>query len=130
MDSVATIELPFPPSVNHYWRSCVIKGRVSTYISKAGKEYRTAVKVAVLQRWPKLTQPLQMRLCVEITVVQPDRRKRDLDNLGKGLLDGLKHAGVYEDDSLIDQLTYIRSGVIQKPGFVRVAIREFSLRGI
>jgi crossover junction endodeoxyribonuclease RusA len=34
----------------------------------------------------------------------PDRRRRDLDNIQKALLDSLEHAGVYADDNQIDLL--------------------------
>ena len=37
------IVLPYPPSVNTYWRA--VKGRV--ILSKKGREYRHAVNVAV-----------------------------------------------------------------------------------
>ena len=58
----------------------------------------------------------------------PDRRKRDLDNLHKGILDGLTHAGVWKDDSQIDDLRIYRCRaatgelVIEKPGRVVVTI--------
>jgi crossover junction endodeoxyribonuclease RusA len=43
-------------------------------------------------------------LCVEIEAWRPDQRRRDLDNLLKATLDGLAHAGVFEDDSQIVDL--------------------------
>jgi Holliday junction resolvase RusA-like endonuclease len=47
------------------------------------------------------------RVVVEVYV--PDRRKRDLDNLHKGILDSLTHAGVWGDDSQIDDLRIYRA---------------------
>ena len=44
------------------------------------------------------------KLRVEIEAWRPDNRRRDLDNLLKATLDGLAHAGVYEDDSQIVDL--------------------------
>lgn len=41
-------------------------------------------------------------------MVPPDRRKRDLDNLLKSLLDGLEGAGVFKDDAQIDDLQIVR----------------------
>ena len=35
---------------------------------------------------------------------RPDRRRRDLDNLLKALLDSMTHAGVMQDDALIEDL--------------------------
>ena len=56
----------------------------------------------------------------------PDRRRRDLDNLQKPLLDALQHAGVYEDDSQIDLLVS-RRRELATPSRVQVEITEFPL---
>ena len=126
MSASATLTLPWPPSVNHYWRHRIAgpkhKPFIQVYVSKEGQEYRESVKRAVLRRWPGLLHPLAMRLRVVVLVNPPDRRARDLDNLGKGLLDSLKHAGVYQDDSRIDHLELVRSGRIGKPGTVDVTL--------
>jgi Holliday junction resolvase RusA-like endonuclease len=41
---------------------------------------------------------------VEILIIKPDRRKRDLDNLAKSILDALVLNGVIDDDSLIQKI--------------------------
>jgi crossover junction endodeoxyribonuclease RusA len=64
------------------------------------------------------------RLSVAIVAHPPDNRRRDLDNMMKGLLDGLVHAQVIEDDSQIDRLS-IQRGVVCKGGKVRVYVSEF-----
>lgn len=115
------LELPFPPSVNTYWRS-PNKGKLAGrhLISERGREYRQQVAQAVLAA----SRPVAPagRLSVGMSVFPPDRRRRDLDNLPKGLLDALVHAGVIEDDSLIDRLM-IERGVVCPGGKVRVFIR-------
>lgn len=118
-----TITLPFPPTVNTYWRHVVIGRSPRVLLSARGREYRDAVLAAVLNRWPR-RQPLTGPLEMLIVVNSPDRRARDLDNLGKGILDGLANAGVYANDSQIDRLTYQRSGMVGKPGSVEVTISE------
>jgi crossover junction endodeoxyribonuclease RusA len=40
-----------------------------------------------------------------------DRRRRDLDNVQKALLDALEHGGVYRDDAQIDLLVVERGPV-------------------
>jgi crossover junction endodeoxyribonuclease RusA len=96
------IILPFPPSVNHYWRR--VGNR--TIISKAGREYRKRVMIEN----PATTDPNKDdRLRVEIIAFQPDQRRRDLDNMLKAPLDALQACGAYHDDSQIDDLI-IRRG--------------------
>jgi Holliday junction resolvase RusA-like endonuclease len=41
---------------------------------------------------------------VEILVIKPDRRRRDLDNMAKSIIDALVLNGVIDDDSLIQKI--------------------------
>lgn len=66
-----TARLPFPPSLNHYWRH----GSKGTYISTEGKAYRAAV--LRLLRSPVVLFPRE-RLFVRITPAEKQR-------LGEGL---------------------------------------------
>ncbi|VTS08525.1 RusA family crossover junction endodeoxyribonuclease [Tuwongella immobilis] len=111
------LELPWPPSVNSYWRT--FQGRM--IISREGREYRKAVQALLLPLGPAIRQHATERLAVLLQVFPPDRRRRDLDNLGKALLDALAAAGVYEDDSQIDDFHVIRRRVVSG-GKVLVAI--------
>jgi crossover junction endodeoxyribonuclease RusA len=107
--------LPFPPSTNHYYR---IFGGMAV-ISPTGRLYAEKVRLRLQRSWvPPITDPVKL----EVLLCPPDRKRRDLDNFaGKALLDAIKKAGVYEDDSLIDELRAIRGTVI-KPGFALVRI--------
>lgn len=111
--------LPFPPSVNTYWRSIVMRGAPRVLISKKGREYRAGV----LNLLGATRSPTTARLSVEIAVYPPDRRKRDLDNLPKAILDAITHAGLWEDDSQIDDLRIIRREV-KRGGEIRVTVTE------
>ena len=100
------LELPYPPSVNHYW------GQAGNhrFIGKKGKEFRERVMDAVNEA---KIQALEGRLAVHVALYPPDRRKRDIDNVLKSLLDACEHAGCYENDSQIDELHIIRRDVIK-----------------
>jgi len=91
------VKLPYPPSINHYWR------RVghSTLISREGRRFRDRV-VAILGAM--CLKPLTGPLAVEVAVYPPDRRRRDIDNVQKALLDALEHGGAYADDAQIVRL--------------------------
>ena len=110
-------QLPYPPSLNRYWRS--VAGRV--LISKDGREYRASVLKAVGGKGLRLPG----RLCVKIAAYMPDKRRRDLDNLNKALLDSMTHAGVWVDDSQIDDLQVIRHAV-EPGGRVVVTVMEIN----
>lgn len=92
------LTLPFPPSVNTYWR--MFQNRM--IISSAGRKYRKDAQDAVMLQ--KANKHLGGALVVCIEAYRPDNRKRDLDNLLKATLDSLAHAGVYLDDSQITDL--------------------------
>lgn len=114
------LQLPFPPSVNSMWRtprSGPLAGR--TMLSEDGRRYRRAVADAVLVA--RAGRQFRQRLAVTIEARMPDRRKRDLDNLPKAVLDGLTHAGVWLDDGQIDDLRVWRSD--RMGGCVLVTIR-------
>lgn len=110
------VTLPWPPSVNTYWR--VFNGRA--ILSEAGRKYRKAVAEQVLIQ--RAAKHFNKPVIVMIEAFRPDNRRRDLDNLLKAVLDGLAHAGVFEDDSLIHDLRIFWSPNIG--GMVKVKIRE------
>lgn len=112
-----TITLPWPPSVNHYYRQW--QGRM--LISKEGRAYRETV--ALRLRAQGVTE-MWVRLRVHILVYPPDRRRRDLDNMMKALLDSLQHGGAFPDDGAIDDLRIVRMGVDRDGGSVAVIIEE------
>ena len=98
------ITLPYPPSLNSYYRTA--NGRI--LISAKGREYRKHVAVYLMAHG--LVSFGKARLSVEIAAYMPDKRRRDLDNLFKCVLDSLQHCGIYDDDSQIDKLSIIRDG--------------------
>jgi len=92
-----TLELPYPPSVNHYFRNW--RGR--TLISREGRAFRKRVCSILTAAG---VRPLSGKLAVSLAVYPPDRRRRDIDNLQKALLDALEKGGAYQDDSQVKDL--------------------------
>jgi len=116
------LDLPWPPSVNHYWRH-VTSGKLAgrTLISQQGRDYRRAVTEDIHRR--TLLQKPVGRLSVHVEAFPPDARHRDLDNIGKALLDALAHAGVIADDGDIDDYRVTRK--TKTPGgLVRVFVGQ------
>lgn len=92
------IQLPWPPTVNHYYT--VSRGR--KILSAAGRNYKTACQYLLLEQ--KAQKSTSGPYCVTIRAYPPDNRKRDLDNLLKPCLDALTGYGAIGDDSQIDDL--------------------------
>jgi len=115
---VLELDLPFPPSANHYYR----RGRGRTHISAAGREYRQTVQdlLRFSRRPPTITRPVAVHLCL----TPPDGARRDLDNFEKPLLDALTMAGVWADDCLIHDKRLRWLMPAEKPGRVRGTITD------
>jgi crossover junction endodeoxyribonuclease RusA len=52
--------------------------------------------------------PISIYVHLSVVLFMPDKRKRDLDNYMKPLLDSLTRCAFYEDDSLVNQLFVYR----------------------
>lgn len=119
-----TLVLPWPPSVNQYWRhpsSGPLAGR--HLISEQGRAYRGKVLNQLTAEGQR--HYLASRLAVSIMCYPPDRRRRDLDNVLKAALDALVFAGVMLDDSQIDRLAIERAAV-QAPGRIEINIERLT----
>ena len=114
------LTLPFPPSVNTYWRN--YNGRM--LISEKGRKYRKMVVDQVMIYQGR--KQMQGKVKVTIEAYRPDKRRRDLDNLLKAPLDALTHAGVYQDDELIVDLRIYWAE--DNGGFIKVKVEELKDR--
>ena len=117
--------LPYPPSVNMYWRHRVVRPKggtkpmAITYISKAGKDYKA--KVAEKLRGYPMWDPV-LELVLYVDLYPPDRRKRDVDNVLKAIMDSMEGL-LYESDCQIGHVQVIRREPV-KGGRIVIEITE------
>ena len=107
------IKLPWPPTVNTYYT--VARGR--KILSKRGRKFKSLATLLAADG----TKTLQGDVSVFIRAYPPDKRKRDLDNILKPILDVLTTAGIYEDDSQVVDLR-IQKFNPRKPGRVEIEV--------
>ena len=114
------LSLPWPPSVNVYWRHVGSK----VLISADGRIYASNVHAYVLKncRGTQFLKPVS----VDIIAYPPNRARRDLDNLPKAILDALTKARVWEDDSLVHDLR-VRWGEVRKGGEIQITIKPMEV---
>lgn len=94
--------LPYPPSINSYYRIKCIRSKPIKYISTKGKEYRKAVEDVIRSKDLKMRANLPLKVTIYLT--PPDNRTRDIDNGLKCLFDSLTEAEFWEDDSVVREL--------------------------
>lgn len=111
-------ELPWPPSVNHYYRH--VGSRV--LISKDGRKYRETI-VSLLG--DQKIQPFEDAVDLTVDAYPPDNRRRDLDNLLKCLLDSFTFGGLYRDDSQIKKITITKREPMPPDGMMYIRIKEY-----
>ena len=110
------LELPLPPSTNHrYVRRR--DGRVA--LTQEARSYDVVVYAALGPRRPVV--PRNVPLVIEVNVVVDHRRRRDLDNVLKQLLDSLARCLGF-DDAWVDEIV-ARKRVERGVEGVVVAIR-------
>lgn len=122
---VVEVELPWPPSANHYTRQSVLlpsgqemeraftgdwrefwkfvrsKSRVMVAPTDDAKEYDMKVQSVVIRANARKNFDAKLRLTIQC--FPPDRRRRDQSNVFKCVEDALAKAKVYVDDSQIKE---------------------------
>lgn len=112
-----SVTLPWPPSVNHCYRATK-DGKI--VFSNRGRAYPRDVAACCITQG---VGHVEGRLAMTIWLYPPDdNRKHDCDNCLKACLDGLMKAGVYRDDSQVEEIHVYRRGKLVG-GSVRVMIQ-------
>lgn len=114
-----SFKLPWPPSANTYWR----RNGERYFISSTGQAYRKHVASACYELAKSFMA--EDRIRISIQAYPPDRRRRDLDNICKALLDSLQAATIFPDDSQIDELNLKRMSSIS--GHVYIEMESIPL---
>jgi Holliday junction resolvase RusA-like endonuclease len=113
---VLSLVLPFPPALNHYYRSM---GRV--LLSREAREYKRAAGYQALVAG---AQPLAGPLAVEITLYRPARRG-DIDGYFKAAFDSLNGIAWTDDSQVVELHAYRRDDKTYPRAEVRVwPVRE------
>ena len=97
------IEMPWPPSINGYWRTF----RNRQIISKRGREYRKKA-VEHIKEIGLFNKKISGAVQVTMVLNPPTLRKYDVDNFNKALFDALSHAGFWLDDEQVNHLQIVK----------------------
>lgn len=119
------LTLPFPPSVNSYWRAPSkgpLKGR--HLVSETGRKFQKAARAAIIEQLRAVPRPSSELAEVHIVLYPPDQRRRDIDNYNKALFDALTQTGIWEDDSQVKRML-VEWGEVTKKGKVVITIKRF-----
>jgi crossover junction endodeoxyribonuclease RusA len=108
-------ELPYPPSLNGIWRGG--KGG-RHYLSLKYRQWRD--EAGLLAKSQAKGKRIAGPYAIQIDVVRPDKRRRDLDNLIKVSLDLLANIGVTDDDC---ECQYIEAKWVEIGPPLRLSVR-------
>jgi len=92
-------------------------------ISRDGRKYREMI---VSRFRSEGVETFRCPVELSIELYPPDRRRRDVDNSLKCLLDAFTHGGLYEDDSLIRRLVVTKREPMPPDGMAYIRIREWT----
>lgn len=120
---MSTFTLPYPPSANRLWRYVDARAIKSA-------PYRAWLKEAALTIMAQRPKAIQGRFRLTAVVDAPDRRRRDVDNLAKPVIDSVAEARLIENDSLAKSIHFEWSDEIVPGGRVTVTLEPYGVEPI
>ena len=99
--------LPYPPSINHYWK---LGKNGRRFICPEGKQYLSMISILMHREFDGfyLHQfdiiPDNAELSVFMTFYLPDNRGRDLDNVPKCIFDCFQKCEIWKNDKQVCEL--------------------------
>lgn len=118
------LTLPFPPSVNGYWRAPNKGASIGKHlVSERGRKYQAETYAMVIEQLRRKPKAITDNVSVSVVLFPPTKARRDLDNYFKALFDALTKANVWADDSQIKKLN-AEWGPVVKGGRVELVIGE------
>ena len=111
--------MPWPPSANQIYRAT--NGRVIK-----SKKYRAWIQHATAHLLAEGIEKVPPPYQVEITLIPPDKRRFDIDNRLKSVLDILQKSDILEDDCFIDDLRVVRGQPDREGSHAHYVVRSLS----
>jgi crossover junction endodeoxyribonuclease RusA len=111
-----SVKLPWPPSVNHYWKA---RGG-GRFIAPRARAWLDGAVLLLRASGVRFDGQVVVRMYLS----PPDRRKRDGDNLEKAIMDALVKAGVIVDDSIEYVKKSCKEVLGERKGYVLLEVEE------
>ena len=114
-----------PQSTQHIYGNRCMGKRVIRYLKKEGKDYKENLAKIAKEHF---REPIVGNFVMRIDLLFPDKRRRDVDNYNKIILDALEGIA-YIDDKQITTLI-IRKWTDRKVGAIIIEVLPESLKNI
>jgi len=114
-----------PISTQHVYGNRAVGKRVIRYLTKAGKDYKTALSKIANEHF---NTPLTGNVIMRIDLMFPDKRRRDVDNYNKIILDALEGIA-YLDDKQV-QCLVVQKWMETKQGAIIVEVLPYTIENV